>query len=121
MKLFDFPLSGHAHRARLFASLIGADVEIVNVDLANGEHKTPEFLAMNPFGEVPVLQDDGVFISDSTAILVYLAKKTGNTGWLPEDALGAARVQRWLSVASGEIAYGPCAARLLTVLISARN
>lgn len=70
---------------------------------------------MNPFGEVPVLQDDGVFISDSTAILVYLAKKTGNTGWLPEDALGAARVQRWLSVASGEIAYGPCAARLLTV------
>ncbi len=115
MKLYDFELSGHAHRARLFASLIGANVEIVQMDLANGAHRTPEFLTINPFGEVPVLEDDGVIITDSTAILIYLAKKAGNTDWLPGDALGAARVQRWLSVASGEIAYGVCAARLLTV------
>lgn len=115
MKLYHFPLSGHSHRARLFVSLIDADAEIVEVDLANGAHKKPEFLAMNPFGQVPVLEDDGTVVSDSTAILVYLAKKYADKSWLPEDPAGAAAVQRWLSVASGEIAYGPCAARLITV------
>lgn len=115
MKLYHFPLSGHAHRAVLFASLIGIPHELIEVDLPNGAHKQPAFLAMNPFGQVPVLDDDGVVISDSTAILVYLAKKTGRTDWLPDDARGAAAVQRWLSVAAGEVAYGPAAARLITV------
>ena len=115
MKLYHFPLSGHAHRAVLFASLIGIPHELIEVDQPNGAHKQPGFLAMNPFGQVPVLDDDGVVISDSTAILVYLAKKTGRTDWLPDDARGAAAVQRWLSVAAGEVAYGPAAARLITV------
>ena len=115
MKLYHFPLSGHAHRARLFLSLLGLPHEVIDVDLANGEHKSPAFLAINPFGQVPVLEDEGVYISDSNAILVYLAKKSGRSEWLPEDALGAAQVQRWLSVAAGELAYGPCAARLITV------
>ena len=115
MKLYHFPLSGHAHRAVLFASLIDLPHELIEVDLPNGAHKQPGFLAMNPFGQVPVLDDDGVVISDSTAILVYLAKKTGRTDWLPDDARGAAAVQRWLSVAAGEVAYGPAAARLITV------
>ena len=91
---------------RLFLSLIEVDAEIVQVDLANGEHKTPEFLAMNSLGQVPVLDDDGTYVSDSTAILVYLAKKSGRTDWLPEDPAGAAAVQRWLSIAAGEIAFG---------------
>ncbi|MGK3124620.1 glutathione S-transferase family protein [Candidatus Pantoea formicae] len=115
MKLYHFPLSGHAHRARLFLSLLDLPHEVIDVDLANGEHKSPVFLAINPFGQVPVLEDEGVYISDSNAILVYLAKKSGRSEWLPEDALGAAQVQRWLSVAAGELAYGPCAARLITV------
>ncbi|HBZ14566.1 MAG TPA: glutathione S-transferase [Pantoea sp.] len=115
MKLFHFPLSGHAHRARLFLSLLGLPHEIIDVDLKAGEHHTPEFLAMNPFGQVPVLEDDGTFIADSNAILVYLAKKTGRSEWLPEDAQGAAAVQRWLTVAAGDIAFGPAAARLITV------
>jgi glutathione S-transferase len=115
MKLYHHPLSGHAHRARLFLSLIGLPYELVEVDLKAGAHKQPDFLKMNPFGQVPVLADGDVFISDSNAILVYLAKKAGQTEWLPEDAKGAAEVQRWLSVAAGEIAYGPAAARLVTV------
>jgi glutathione S-transferase len=114
MKLYFHPLSGHAHRARLFASLVGVDAEIVDIDLAGGEHKKPAFLALNPFGQIPVLEDDGLVIADSNAILVYLAKKHAPE-WLPEDPAGAAAVQRWLSVSSGEIAYGPCAARLVTV------
>ncbi|MBP2297171.1 glutathione S-transferase family protein [Azospirillum rugosum] len=115
MKLYHHPLSGHAHRARLFVSLLGLPHELVEVDLMAGAHKTPAFLALNPFGQVPVLDDDGVVVSDSNAILVYLAKKAGRTDWLPEDAQGAAAVQRWLSVAAGEVAYGPAAARLVTV------
>jgi len=115
MKLYDVTLSGHAHRARLFLGLLGLAYERVPVDLAAGDHKRPEFLALNPFGQVPVLDDEGVIIADSNAILVYLATKYHRTDWLPDDAVGAARVQRWLSVAAGQIAYGPGAARLVTL------
>ncbi|WP_457106246.1 glutathione S-transferase family protein [Methylobacterium sp. P5_C11] len=115
MKLYHHPLSGHAHRARLCLALIGAPHELIEVDLKAGAHKTPGFLALNPFGQVPVLDDDGTIVSDSNAILVYVAKRLGRSDWLPEDPRGAAAVQRWLSVAAGEIAYGPAAARLITV------
>ena len=115
MKLYHHPLSGHAHRARLFVALLGLPHELVEVDLASGAHKQPGFLALNAFGQVPVLDDNGIVIADSNAILVYLAKKSGRSDWLPEDAQGAAAVQRWLSVAAGELAYGPAAARLITV------
>ncbi|KAB1073977.1 glutathione S-transferase family protein [Methylobacterium planeticum] len=115
MKLYHYALSGHAHRARLFLSLVGVPHELVEVDMRSGAHKKPEFLALNPFGQVPVLEDDGEAVSDSNAILVYVARKLGRTDWLPEDPRGAAAVQRWLSVAAGEVAYGPAAARLVTV------
>ena len=115
MKLYHTPLSGHAHRAVLFASLLGIEVELIDIDIPAGANRTPEFLALNPFGQVPVLEDGGVVVADSNAILVYLAKKLGRTDWLPEDPAGAAAVQRWLSVAAGELAYGPAAARLITV------
>ncbi|MDQ0995513.1 glutathione S-transferase [Phyllobacterium ifriqiyense] len=115
MKLYFHPLSGHAHRARLFLSLLGQSFELIEVDLAKGEHKKPEFLELNSFGQVPVLVDGETVISDSNAILVYVARKLGKTDWFPEDAVGGARVQRWLSVAAGQLAFGPAAARLITV------
>ena len=115
MKLYYGSLSGHSHRARLMLSLLGLDYEASPVDLGAGAHKTPAFLALNRFGEVPVLDDDGVVIADSNAILIYLAKKFGGAEWLPDDPKDAAKVQRWLSVAAGKLAYGPCAARLITV------
>ena len=115
MKLYHHPLSGHAHRVRLFLGLLGVDHELVHVDLARGAHKQPDFLALNPFGQVPVLDDDGTVVADSNAILVYLAMKLGRRDWLPDDPAGAAEVQKWLSVAAGQIAYGPAAARLVTV------
>jgi glutathione S-transferase len=121
MKLYYHPMSGHSHRARLFLSLLGLPFEAIEVDLMTGAHKTPEFLAMNPFGQVPVLEDEGAFIPDSNAMLVYLVKKTGRAEWMPENPQGAASVQRWLSVAAGEVAYGPAAARLVTVFGSQHN
>ena len=122
MKLYHHPLSGHSHRARLFASLLGLDVELVEVDLLAGEHKRPAFLALNPLGQVPVLVDnDGTIVADSNAVLVYLARKHGRSDWLPENPAELAAVQRWLSVAAGELAYGPAAARLVTVFGSRHN
>jgi glutathione S-transferase len=106
MKLYIHPLSGHAHRAILFLSLIGADVAEVIVDLAAGEHKSPEFLKLNRFGQLPVLVDGDTVIADSNAILVYAARKFGRSDWLPDTPEAAASVQRWLSVAAGQIAYG---------------
>lgn len=115
MKLYHYALSGHAHRAALFLSLADVPHELVETDLPGGEHKQPPFLAINAFGEVPVLDDDGIMVADSLAILVYIARKVGPSHWLPTEPAEEAQVQRWLSVAAGKIAYGVCAARLITV------
>lgn len=119
--LYRHPLSGHAHRVELLLSLLNLPTELVFVDLAKGEHKKAEFLAINAFGQVPVIDDNGTVISDSNAILVYLAKKYGSGSWQLNDPLTEARVQRWLSVAAGQVAYGPAAARLITVFGAAFN
>ncbi len=121
MKLYYHPLSGHSHRAHLFLSLLGVEHELVEVDLMKAEHKSPEFLKLNRFGQVPALVDGDTVVADSNAILVYLARKLNRTDWLPQTPAGEAAVQRWLSVAAGELAYGPAAARLITVFGAARN
>jgi glutathione S-transferase len=112
---YGFPLSGHAHRVKLFLSLLGLPYDEIVIDLPAGAHKQPDFLALNPFGQVPVIDDGGTIVADSNAILVYLATRYADESWLPRDAAGAAAVQRWLSVAAGQIAAGPCAVRLVTV------
>lgn len=77
---------------------------------------TPAFLAMSPLGQVPVLQDGEAVIPDSAAILVYLAKRYDADGpWLPNAAGPAAAVQRWLSIAAGELWHGPGTARALAI------
>jgi glutathione S-transferase len=111
LELHDFALSGHCHRVRLMLSLLGLPYESIAVDLLAGEHRRPPFLALNPFGQVPVLQDGAITLADSNAILVYLAGRYGAESWLPREPARAAAVQRWLSVAAGEIASGPGAAR----------
>lgn len=115
MKLYYHPLSGHSHRVRLMLSLLDLQAEQITVDLMKGEHKSAEFLQINRFGQVPVLEDDGLIVTDANAILVYLVKREGRTDWLPETPAAAAAVQRWLSVAAGEIAQGPASARLITL------
>lgn len=116
IKLYRHPLSGHAHRVQLFLSLTALPHVLIDVDLMKAAHKQPDFLKMNPFGQVPVIDDAGTIIADSNAILVYLATRYETArAWLPQDPIGAAAVQRWLSVAAGQIAFGPAAARLITV------
>lgn len=112
--IHSFPLSGHAHRVELFASLAGINHEVRNVDLANGEHKKEPFISLNPTGQVPTIEDGDIVISDSNAILVYLARKYA-PAYLPQDLELEAQVQKFLTLAAGELAFGPAAARLINV------
>lgn len=113
IKLYDNPVSGHAHRVRLFLSLLDLEFETIVINMREGEHKMPDYLKLSPLGQVPTLVDDDIVITDSCAALVYLAKKFGDSQWLPEDPAGAARIQRWLSAASGELYRGPVIARAI--------
>jgi glutathione S-transferase len=115
IKLYGTRLSGHAHRVELFLNLLELPHEYVTIDMRAGEQKSPAHLAKNSFGQIPVIEDGDVVLPDSNAILVYLAMRYGDEAWLPRDAVGAARVQRWLSVAAGQVAFGPAAARLATL------
>lgn len=114
VKIHSFPLSGHAHRVRLFANVAGIPHELIEVDLAAGEQKRPAFLALNPAGQVPVIEDGEIVLSDANAILVYLARKYA-PAFLPQDPVLEAEVQKFLTLAAGEIAFGPAAARLINV------
>ena len=112
IRLHDFELSGHCHRVRLLLALLGQPYERLPVALASGAHKRPDFLARNVFGQVPVIEDGGLTLADSNAILVYLALTYDpSRRWLPESPAAQAQVQRWLSVAAGPLAQGPAAAR----------
>lgn len=116
IKLYGFPLSGHSHRVELMLSLLGLPYEFIQVDLKQGAQKAADFVArINPFGQVPAIDDQGFVLADSNAILFYLATHYGQGQWLPADTQGQARVQRWLSAAAGQLHAGPATARLAQV------
>lgn len=120
IRIHRFAKSGHSHRVELLASLAGIDHRLVDVDLASGEHKKDPFLKLNPFGQVPVIEDGETVVTDSNAILVYLARKYA-PDWLPTDVVQEAEVQKFLSMAAGDIAFGPATARLITVFGAPRD
>jgi len=112
--LYGFKLSGHCHRVELFLNLAQLPYRYVDVNLRNGDHKRPDFLEMNRFGQVPVIDDSGVILADSNAILVYLAGRYASE-WQPKDELQRAHIQRWFSAAAGLLASGPARARAIIV------
>lgn len=121
IRVYGAKLSGHTHRVLLFLSLLELPFELVEVDMKAGEHKGARFLAKNPLGQVPVIEDGATVLCDSNAILVYLASEYDNGKWLPRDPLGAAGVQRWFSLATGEILRGPGFARLVNLFGAPHN
>jgi glutathione S-transferase len=72
---------------------IGLPYEIVGMDHPNHDLDSPAYRAMNPFGQIPAIDDDGVVVSESGAILLYLARKSG--ALVPRDLAGEAQVLRW--------------------------
>lgn len=113
MKLYNLELSGNCYKVRLFAGLAGIPLDIEAVDFLGGAHKRPPLIDLNPWGELPVLQDGDLALRDSQAILVYLAARYADERWLPRDAAGMALVVQWLSTAANEVQNGPAAARLV--------
>lgn len=116
IKLYRNPKSGHCHRVELMLAFLGLPYETVDLDMANGAHKAPEYLKISPFGLVPAIDDGGYTLADSNAILIYLVQTyAANSPWMPTDPKDAAEVQRWLTVAADNVYSGPCAARLVKV------
>jgi len=115
LTLYGLRLSGHSHRAELFLSLLGLPYRFVEV-ASTEQRAAADFRHLNPLGQIPVLTDGTAVIADSNAILVYLAARyASKSGWMPADPIAAAEVQRWLSIAAGEVRTGPALARLMVV------
>jgi len=96
LKLYQHPFSTSAFKARAVAHELGIPCEFVEVDMAKGEHKSPAFLAVNPNGKVPALEDDGFTVWESNAILCYMAAKKPESGLLLTDPRGMATMHQWL-------------------------
>lgn len=96
MRLHYHPMSPNSRRALMAAIQLGAPVERVLVDLRKGEQKRPEYLALNPNGKVPTLEDDGFVLWESRAIMTYLADRTPGQTLYPQEVHARADVNHWL-------------------------
>jgi glutathione S-transferase len=119
MKLYHFP-SPNPQKVTFALHELGLECEIIPVDLSKGEQRTPQFLALNPFGRVPVLVDESLTLWESHAILAYLGEKTGKL-W-PATAAGRADALRWMfflaqhiSPSATDLAFNRIAVKLLGI------
>ena len=108
--LYGTELSGHAHRVVLLLRMLGLPYRFVAAPVE--VRRSEDFLKLNPLGQIPVLQDGSLTLADSNAIMVYLVKRyEPGSAWLPEEPVAASQVQRWLSIAAGEVMYGTAISR----------
>jgi glutathione S-transferase len=94
IKLYDSKISPYARKVRLVAAELDIPIEKISLDFQKGDPQKPEYLALNPNGKVPTIDDDGFVLWESIAILKYLAGK--KRGLLPADARGAAQADQWM-------------------------
>lgn len=101
-KLYDFLPSGNGYKVRLLLTQLGIPFELIQINILNGESRTPDFLEKNPNGRIPVLEiEPGIYLSESNAILIYLSQETE---FLPtvgaaasqENRLELARILQWM-------------------------
>ena len=102
MKLYGFPPT-RSIRVLWMLQELGLDFEYIQVDPTKGEHRRPEFLTVNPAGKLPVLVDDDFVLTESVAIVLYLAEKYPQKGLLPTDPRARAEVYRWLLFTATEL------------------
>lgn len=94
LTLYDDPISGNGYKVRLILLLTGKPFRVINLDILNGETRTPEFLAINPNGKIPTLVfEDGRVLSESNAILFHCAE---GTDYLPPEPFKRAQILQWL-------------------------
>ncbi len=97
MKLYQFPFSPACQKVVAFAHEVGVPLELVTLELFKGEARTPAMLAKNPNGKVPILEDGEFVLWESTAMLAYIAAKTGRADLAPTTPRERAEVERWTS------------------------
>jgi len=102
MRLYEFGPT-RSIRARWTLQELGVGFEPITVNLVAGEHRRPEFLKVNPAGKLPVLVDGDLVLTESVAIVLYLAEKYPEKGLLPTDLTERAQVNRWLLFAATEL------------------
>lgn len=102
MQLYEFAPT-RSIRVRWMLQELGIDFESITVNLAVGEHRRPEFLKINPAGKLPVLVDDDLVLTESVAIVLYLAEKYPHKGLIPTDIKLRSQVYRWLLFAATEL------------------
>ncbi|WP_157014714.1 glutathione S-transferase family protein [Mesorhizobium xinjiangense] len=117
IKLHDYGLSGSCYKVRLLLDFLELDYEVEKIDFYPGrQHKSLDFLEINPLGQIPVLDDDGTRLRDAQAILCHIANKYDASGrWLPHDPARFGQVMMWLMFAGGEL-MAASAARLHDVM-----
>jgi glutathione S-transferase len=102
MKLYEFGPT-RSIRVRWTLQELGVEFESIRINLLAGEHLQPKFLKINPAGKIPVLVDDDLVLTESVAIVLYLADKYSNKGLVPTELKERAQVNRWLLFAATEL------------------
>lgn len=102
MKLYEFAPT-RSIRARWMLQELGVAFEAVSVNLAAGEHRRPDFLDINPSGKVPVLVDGERILTESAAIVIYLAEKYPDRGFIPSELPLRGEFFRWILFAVTEL------------------
>ena len=121
IRLYDYVLSASCYKIRLMAALLGVKLKHEAVDFHPGRaHKSAAFAQLNPAGTLPVLVDGDLILTESTAMLVYLAQLLGRDWLGPSDPKSAAQVQHWLAF-SGRLAASLGMARLHDMLLYEGN
>jgi glutathione S-transferase len=106
VKAYVWKQSGNSYKLRVMLALLKVPHEEIMVDFPGGEHKQPAFLKLNPRGQVPVLVDGDLVLWDSSAGLVYLARKYGGEQWLPTPPAEMAQVMNWVAFSGNEMLFG---------------
>lgn len=113
MRLYDYAASGNCYKVRLLLALLGSEYERVPVDIFAGDTLTPDYARLNPARETPVLElDDGTLLTQSNAILWYLA---AGTSYLPDGELERARTMQWLFFEQERVMSGIGSTRFRTL------
>jgi glutathione S-transferase len=102
MKLYEFGPT-RSIRVRWTLQELGVEFESIPINLLAGEHLQPKFLKINPAGKIPVLVDDDLVLTESVAIVLYVADKYSNKGLVPTELKERAQVNRWLLFAATEL------------------